>query len=251
MIKISAVVITFNEEKNIERCLKSLEAVADELVVVDSFSTDKTLEIAQRLGAKVVSHTFDGHIQQKNWAITQAAHPHILSLDADEALTEELQKSILEAKTNWSADGYRMKRLTNYCGQWIKHCGWYPDIKLRLFDSRKGSWGGQNPHDKYLLRDSSKSPLLEGDLLHYSFYTIEQHNRTVDSFSSIKAKVLFEKGKKSSVIKLLFSPCIRFITDYFIKQGFRDGFYGFVICKNNAHSVFLKQAKLHSLWKAK
>ena len=142
MTQLSVVIITFNEERNISRCLDSVKDIADDVVVVDSFSVDKTEQICKEKGARFISHTFDGHIQQKNWAITQAKFPHILSLDADEALSDELKKSILEVKKNWKHDGYSMNRLTNYCGQWIYHCGWYPDRKLRLFNSKKGNWGG-------------------------------------------------------------------------------------------------------------
>lgn len=248
MTLISAVVIAFNEEKNIKRCIESFMHVVDDIVVVDSYSTDNTVAIAESLGARVIQHKFDGHIQQKNWAITQAKYPHILSLDADEALSEELAIAVKKAKGNWDADGYRVRRLTQYCGKWIQHCGWYPDIKLRLFDSRKGAWGGTNPHDKYELIQGGKQHLLDGDLLHYSFYSIEQHVQTVDKFSSIKAQALFERGKKASLVKMAFGPCVRFVQDYVFKRGFLDGFYGYVICKNNAHSIFLKEVKLHRLW---
>src|SRR3954465_7519353 len=151
MLPLSAVIITFNEEKNIARCLDSLIGIVDDVVVIDSFSTDKTEEICKSKGVRFIQHVFEGHIQQKNWAITQAKFPHILSLDADEALDETLKQSILLLKNNWQKDGYYMNRLTNYCGKWIRHCGWYPDKKLRLWDSRKGHWTGTNPHDKYEL----------------------------------------------------------------------------------------------------
>lgn len=249
MTLISAVVISFNEEKNIKRCIESFVHVVDDIVVVDSYSTDNTVAIAEALGARVIQHKFEGHIQQKNWAITQAKYPHILSLDADEALSESLAESVMAAKENWNGDGYRLRRLTQYCGQWIHHCGWYPDIKLRLFDSRKGAWGGTNPHDKYELKGGGKQGLLKGDLLHYSFYSIEQHMQTIDKFSTIKAEVLFHKGKKASLLKMVFGPCVRFVQDYVFKRGFMDGFYGYVICKNNAHSSFLKEVKLYRLWK--
>ena len=147
MIKLSVVIITFNEEKNIERCLTSVKDIADEIVVLDSFSKDKTAEICINHGVKFFQHTFDGHIQQKNRAITYANFPHILSLDADETLSSELAESIKKVKQNFSKDGYYINRLTNYCGHWVKHCGWYPDAKLRLWDSRKGQWTGTNPHD--------------------------------------------------------------------------------------------------------
>jgi len=174
MIKLSAVIITFNEERNIGRCLESLRGVVDDIVVVDSFSTDKTEAICLEHGARFVKHAFAGHIEQKNWAITQALYPHVLSLDADEALSDVLKQSILNAKANFNKQGYYMNRLTNYCGQWIRHSDWYPDRKLRLWDARKGSWGGTNPHDKYsLLAGDKESDWLKGDLLHYSYYTVE------------------------------------------------------------------------------
>ena len=137
-VQISAVIITFNEEKNIERCLQSLQGIVDEIVVVDSFSKDQTKSICEKYNVKFVEHAFEGHIEQKNYAITQASYPYVLSLDADEALDETLKSSILKVKKNWTHDGYSMNRLTNYCGSWIKHCGWYQDTKLRLWDARKG-----------------------------------------------------------------------------------------------------------------
>ena len=152
MTPLSAVIITFNEERNIGRCLTSLIGIADDIVIVDSFSSDKTESICNAFGVRFVQHKFEGHIEQKNWAISQAKFPRILSLDADEALDANLKKSILEAKNNWKYDGYEMNRLTNYCGKFIHHSGWYPDKKMRLWDSRKGKWGGTNPHDKYELQ---------------------------------------------------------------------------------------------------
>ncbi|HEX3008578.1 MAG TPA: glycosyltransferase family 2 protein [Bacteroidales bacterium] len=144
---ISAVIITFNEENNIERCIRSLEGIADEIIVVDSYSTDNTVEIALNLGAIVYKQVFLGHVEQKNFALSKTSHSHVLSLDADEELSDKLRESILEVKENWTHDGYYFKRLTNYCGRWIKHTSWYPSKKLRLWDKAKGEWGGVNPHD--------------------------------------------------------------------------------------------------------
>ncbi|MDA3865139.1 MAG: glycosyltransferase family 2 protein [Salinivirgaceae bacterium] len=248
MTPISVVVITFNEEKNIERCLKSVQDVADDIVVLDSFSKDKTEEICKRYNARFLQHAFDGHIEQKNRAITHAKYPHILSLDADEALDERLKQEILAVKQNFSHDGYYFNRLTNYCGTWIRHCDWYPDKKLRLWDSRKGKWTGENPHDRYELEPGSKQKYLKGDLLHYSFYTIEQHMNTINKFSSITADMRYNRGQKFRYFKLFISPLWKFFRSYIIKGGFRDGFYGFVICKNSAHSTFLKQVKLYQKW---
>ena len=250
MPKISVVIITFNEEKNIERCLNSLSGIADDIVIIDSFSTDRTEEICKEKGVRFIQHKFEGHIEQKNWAITQAKYPHILSLDADEALDEALKKSITEVKNNWQYDGYYINRLTNYCGKWIHHCGWYPDKKLRLWDSRKGKWGGTNPHDKYELAERDKnSSSLKGNILHYSYYTIEGHINQTEKFSTIAANALFAKGKKTNLIKLYFSPVVKFIQSYLFQLGILDGYYGFVICKISARSTYLKYSKLAKLYK--
>ncbi|MBI1838031.1 MAG: glycosyltransferase family 2 protein, partial [Flavobacteriia bacterium] len=248
MVQISAVIITFNEEKNIRRCLDSLQGIADEIVVVDSFSKDKTKEICESYNVKFVEHKFDGHIEQKNWAITQATFPYVLSLDADEALNETLQKSILEAKNNWEFDGYAMNRLTNYCGKWIHHCGWYPDVKLRLWDSRKGEWGGDNPHDKYeLFNKNSPTKHLKGDILHYSYYTLEDHYKQVNYFTDILSKAQFKRGKKAPLLTMLMSPIVKFNKDYFVKLGILDGKEGFTISRISAYATFLKYKKLRAL----
>ena len=147
-VKISAVIITYNEEHNIGRCLDSLLAVVDEIVVVDSYSSDRTEEICRSYNAVFIQHKFTGHIEQKNWAILQANSPYILSLDADEALSTELKDSILKVKEKWTHDAYYFNTLTTTCGKWIRHTSWNPSRKLRLSDARKGSWGGVNPHDK-------------------------------------------------------------------------------------------------------
>ena len=247
MPQLSVVIITYNEERNIARCIDSVSGVADDIVVVDSFSKDKTKDIAESKGARVVLHEFAGHIEQKNWAITQAKFPFILSLDADEALSEELQKSILQAKNNKQHDGYTMNRLTNYCGKWVRHCGWYPDNKLRLWDSTKGKWGGINPHDKYEMNAGSSIIQLKGDILHYSYYTLTDHINQVNKFTDISANALFNMGKRASLLKIKLSPVIKFTRDYFLKLGFLDGYTGFVISRISAHAAFLKYAKLRQL----
>lgn len=145
MVKISTIIITQNEERNIGRCIDSVLSVADEIVVIDSFSTDRTCDIAAGKGARVVSHLFKSHIDQKNYAITQASYDFVLSLDADEYLSEELTRSILEIKESWPFEAYRMNRLSNYGGKWIRHGNWYPDQKIRLWNKRKGLWGEKIP----------------------------------------------------------------------------------------------------------
>lgn len=251
-VRISVVIITFNEERNIGRCLDAVRDIADDIVVVDSFSKDRTKEICLEKGARFVEHEFPGHIEQKNWAITQAKFPHVLSLDADEAPDDELKAAILRVKADWAHDGYSMNRLTNYCGQWIRHCGWYPDTKLRLWDSRKGKWGGVNPHDKYELYEAGAAQKhLPGNILHYSYYAVEEHYRQADKFSSIAANALFREGKKSTVVHALLKTTAKFIRNYIVKAGFLDGKYGFVISRISAYETWQKYRKLSALYRSK
>jgi glycosyltransferase involved in cell wall biosynthesis len=246
-VKISVVIITLNEEKNIERCLLSVSNIADDIVVVDSYSTDNTENICRKHGVRFVQHKFEGHIQQKNWAITQAKYPYILSLDADEAISEELKKEIIRIKSDWKYDGYIMKRLNYFCGKWIRHCGWYPDKKLRLWDSRKGKWEGINPHDKFVLTKGSSTSQLKGNILHYSFYSISQHLKQIDKFSEIKARAEFDIGRRSNIFKIVFIPMFKFFMNYIIKLGFLDGYYGFIVCKNSAFYAYIRYVKLKQL----
>jgi len=246
-IKLSVVIISFNEERDIERCLKSVVPIADEIVVVDSYSKDRTEEICRKYDVKFVQHPFEGHIEQKNWAITQANHPYVLSLDSDEALDETLIQSIQAAKADWQGDGYTMNRLTNYCGKWIRHCGWYPDRKLRLWDSRKGRWAGINPHDCYEMQPESVTTHLKGDILHYSYYSISEHVQQTNYFTDLSARAYLAKGKKGYLIKIFFNPIISIFKSYVLKLGFLDGYYGFVISVLAGQSTFLKYIKLRQL----
>jgi glycosyltransferase involved in cell wall biosynthesis len=244
---ISVVIIAKNEERNIGRCLASVKEIADDIVVLDSGSTDGTVAICRENGARVEVHPFDGHIEQKNRAISYARFPHVLSLDADEALDETLIQEIKRVKGDFSASGYTMNRLTNYCGHWVKHCGWYPDTKLRLWDSRKGKWGGVNPHDRFELESGCVINHLKGDILHYSYYSISDHLKQVDYFTTIAAQAHFNNGKRASVLKILVAPAFKFVRDYVFKAGFRDGWYGYVICRISAQATFAKYVKIRQL----
>lgn len=249
-IEISAVIITFNEEKNIARCLHSVSEVADEIVVVDSFSTDRTEEICQQTKVRWIQNEFEGHIQQKNYAMQQAKHDIVLSLDADEALSEEAIAHLKQVKEHWQADAYFINRLTNYCGQWIHHCGWYPDRKIRLWDRRKGRWGGVNPHDSVIMQHHATTQRMQGNLLHYSFPTLSSHAQTANHFSEIAAQEAFSRGKRVHwFVHILCNPFFTFLKKYFFQRGFMDGYYGFVICILSAHSNFLKYTKLYELQK--
>jgi len=247
-IKLSVVIITYNEEKNIARCIEAARVVADEIVVVDSFSKDKTKEICLSYGVKFVEHAFEGHIQQKNYAITQATYPYVLSLDADEVLTKELQESILKVKQNWTHDGYYVNRITNYCGKWIRHGGWYPDKKLRLWYAPQGQWTGINPHDRFEMQPGCKTTTLKGDLLHYSYYSIHQHLEQVNKFTEIGAKADFERGRKVTFCGMIIKSIWKFKRDYIFKAGFLDGYYGFIIAVISAFAAFAKYAKIRELY---
>ena len=251
MIKLSAVIITYNEQKNIRRCLESVSDVVDEIVVVDSYSTDNTEAICKEFGVKFILHEFEGHIGQKNWATQQAKYDYIISLDADEILSDQLKNSIIEVKNNWQYDGYSFNRLTNYCGQWVYHTSWYPSRKLRLWDRRKGQWGGRNPHDRFLLNKGATHKLLTGDILHYSYNTIDEHINQINYFSSIIAKEYLKDNIRVTSVEIMFRALWRFFRDYFIKLGFLDGFYGFVISTNSSFETFSKYSKLKTLTKEK
>ena len=251
MTPLSVVIITLNEEKDIERCICSVLDIAEEIVVVDSLSTDRTKEICLKYSVKFIEQPFLGYIEQKNKALEFSTYPNVLSLDADEAVSEKMKIFIKKVKENWQADGYYFNRLTNYCGKWIRHTDWYPDRKLRLFDKHKGQWSGTNPHDKYTLRPGCSEMFLPGDLLHYSFPSIDHHLDVVKKFTTIMAMEGYQKGKKVTLVSLLLNPLWKFIKSYFIRLGFLDGYYGFVVCIISSHATFLKYLKIKELYKDK
>lgn len=248
MIKLSVVIITYNEEENIRACLQAVESIADEIVVLDSFSTDKTRQICETFNVRFYEHPFSGYVEQKNKALSFATYPHVMSVDADEVLSCELIRSIHKAKENWQADGYYFKRLTNYCGSWIKHCGWYPDKKLRLWDTRKGIWDGLLIHEKVLLDKNATTALMEGDLLHYSYYTIDQHLDQIKKFTTIMAQEKFQKGKYPGMGSVIFNSGWKFMRSYVLQRGFMDGYFGLVISVLSAYATFLKYVKTRELF---
>lgn len=243
-IKLSVAVITYNEEKNISRCLDSVSKIADEILVIDSGSQDNTVELAVKRGAKVLENPFEGHIEQKNFALKHCKNDFVLSIDADEALSDLLSDSIERIKQNPEKDAYEFNRLTNYKGAWIRHSGWYPDKKTRLFDRKKAKWGGSNPHDKIVPNSDARVGYLKGDLLHYSYHSLSDHLKQIEFFTGIMAKDLVSKGKKPSLFKELFSPVFKFFQSYFFQLGFLDGYAGYQICKISAFATYMKYARL-------
>lgn len=247
MPKISAVIITYNEELYIEKCLASLVGVADEIIVVDSFSTDGTEEICKKYNVRFIKHPFEGFMDQKNYALQFATYQNILSLDADEALSNELRESILAIKDKWEYKGYKFNRRNYYCGTWIRYSEWYPDKQLRLFYSDHGKWGELNIHEKFIMSNGYKVGYLKGDLLHVSFTSRQDHIDKMKKYSLIGAEEFHRAGRKANV----FTPYIHliwgFFRSYIIRGGFLDGHNGYTICSEYAKSTFYKYKKLRLL----
>ncbi|MFC2123979.1 glycosyltransferase family 2 protein [Bacteroidota bacterium] len=244
-VKISGVVITYNEEKNIGQCLASLSEVVDEIIVVDSYSKDHTINICRDYNAKVVQRAFDGYIEQKNHAASLANFDYILSLDADEVLSEKMIREILKIKSNPGYDIYIFNRLNNYCGVWIRHGGWYPDQKKRLWKKNKAQWGGTNPHDMLIPEMDASIKHVKADIHHYGYESIEEHLSQINKFSDITARAKYHEGKKSNLfIHVILNPGFKFIKRYFFQLGFLDGYYGFVFCAIASLNNFLKYLRL-------
>lgn len=247
MEKLSVVVITFNEEAHIGRCIQSVLPVADEIVVLDSYSTDATVEIAQSMGAVVYQQKFQGYVNQKNRAFELASHDYVLCLDADEALDETLQLSILKVKKEFVFHAYRMNRCAFYCGAFIRRGAWYPESKVRLFNRHVLNWGGLDPHDRIEVPETTAVYPLKGDLLHYICSSTEQHRQRTQRFSTIAAESLYKSGKRGSLFKIFASPVWFFINDYILRLGFLNGKRGWNITRFQTMYHFLKYYKLWKL----
>lgn len=255
-IPFTACLITKNEEINILEALKSVEH-ADEIIVVDSHSVDRTRDIAanfrgrgrdgQEVIPRVIERDWPGHLEQKNFAIDQASHEWVLCLDADERVSPELSASIEAALSSDppEADGFTMPRRTHYLGRWILRSGWYPDRKLRLFRRTRARWGGTNPHDHVRLEGVVKD--LQGDLYHFSYRSMADHLRTIDFFTDIAAREKTKKGVRFPLLRMVVQPPFKFFKMYVLKQGFREGRAGFIVAVLGMFYVFLKYAKLWEL----
>lgn len=244
MSKISAIVITYNEERSISRCIDSLARVADEIVVVDSFSKDSTKQICEARGVRFIEHPFTGHIEQKNFALSQTTFDYVISLDADEYLSNELIEAILTVKKTWPFEAYRMNRLSTYGNKWIRRGNWYPDKKVRLWNKNIGSWGGKNPHDQVILKKSVKFLHIKGDILHQAYEDCFETIQKIQAYSDIYARQ--NVGKESSaVLKILFRASFTFFKSYIIKRGIFDGFEGLMVATAEFNHTFYKYAKLY------
>ena len=241
MTKLSVVIITFNEEQNITRCIASVRAIADEIIVLDSFSTDKTCYLAQQAGATIVQQVFEGYTLQKQRAVALAQNDFVFSIDADEAVSDELRQSILAEKENgFAADAYEMNRLNFLGNHPIKTCGLYPDTKIRIWNRTKGGWQGGQVHEQLVMRQNTSAKKLNGDLLHYTYATIQDMEQQMEKFARLAAGDLKAENSFFLLTKMLFSAPFKFLRSYILKAGFTDGAAGLAICYHQSRGVFLK-----------
>ena len=243
--RLSVCIVAMNEADRIGECLRSAD-FADEWIVVDSHSTDETREIAASLGARVIERDWPGWVEQKNFAVDQATHDWVLCLDADEWVSPEMRQSVLAAlERDDGTDGFEFARLTRYMGRWIRHGGWYPDRKLRLFRRDAGRFEGRNPHDR--VRVKGRVERLEGDILHDPFRSLSDHLRTIDRYTTVAAEEKSARGVRVSVVDLVLRPFGKFVRMYVVKGGWLDGLAGFIVAITGSFYVFLKYAKLRGL----
>jgi glycosyltransferase involved in cell wall biosynthesis len=247
-VPVSVCIITYDEEKNIRRCLESV-AWAEEIIVVDSLSDDRTVEICREFTDKVTQRSWKGQIDQKTFALSCAHHEWVLLIDADERLSpgliEEVKRELSEGKEDW--DGFCFPRRVHYLGRWINHGEWYPDYKLRLFRKSKARIGGEEPHDRVELVGKGRVKYLKEDLWHFTYKDISDQVSRLNNFSSISAREMAKHGRAFHIAQILLRPPVRFITGYILRGGFRDGIAGFIIAVVSSFYVFLKYSKLWEL----
>ena len=245
MQPISATVITYNEERNIAEALQSL-TWADEIIIVDSGSTDATVQICRQFTESIFNRDWTGYVDKKHFAVEKAGHDWIFSLDADERTGPELRKEIQElAASGFHLHGYKIPRVAFFMGQWIRHGDWYPDYQLRLFDRRYGRWEGGQVHES--VKTDGKSGYLKGEIYHFTYRSFSDYLRRLEIYSNLAAYDYQQKGVSATPMKLLGNPIAAFIKAYLLKRGFLDGTPGFSVAVMGAVSVFFKYAKLYEL----
>jgi len=250
MSELSVIIITYNEQENIRDCLESVKW-SDEIVIVDSFSNDKTVEIAREYTSKVFQNKWTNFSQQKNLALGKASSEWVLNIDADERATSELKEEILTILNSkfQSFDGYYIPRRNHYLGRWIRHCGWYPDYKLRLFLRGKGRFNERTVHESVVVE--GRKGYLKSCLNHYSYKNLSDHLSHIDKFSSLAAEEMFKDGRRARVFDLLFRPITRFIRMYLMNRGYLDGIYGLIVSLMGSFYVLTKYLKLWELSKGR
>ncbi len=246
--KISTCIIGYNEEAKVEDCLRSVSSITDEIVFVDSYSNDKTISIVEKYTNNIYRQKFLGHVEQKNLAVSKANNDWVLCLDCDERLStislESIKKNLLRLD---DYHAYSFNRLTYYIYRWIYHSGWYPDRKVRLFNRNHCCWGGENPHDRVCCNSPAKIKHLAGDILHYSFDSISDHIKTLDSFSTIGAQKMHEKGRKSNIFIIMGRTFWVFFRKFFLEFAYLDGIAGIILTGFSIAATWSKYSKLYIL----
>lgn len=245
---VSAFIISMNEEDQIAECIESVK-FCDEIVVVDSFSTDRTVEIARALGARVVQHAWSGYVKQKDFALSQTAHEWVINLDADERVSPELRRNIESVLTMVRRDGadsapsgYFLNRVVFHLGRWWRKGGWYPEYRLRFFRRSQVTWGGVEPHEKPIPLGATAR--LPGELLHFTYENFGHQIDRLHHLSAIAAKGDYDRGKRANVLSLVFNPILRTLKFYIFKRGYREGVAGFIVAVTEGYYTFLKYAQL-------
>jgi len=251
MAKLSTVIITYNESKKIERCIESIKSISDEIIVLDSFSTDNTVNLAQGLGAIIFKHQFLGYIKQREKSISFASNDLVLALDADEYIDSELRNEIISIKEKSSADCYKLNRLSSINGHWIRHGSWHPDRIVRLFHKEKITNGGEPPHDKIIPKKGSQVLKLKGLLCHDAHDSKADRIDAIRNHSRVAAETKFAKGVRSSIPKKWIKTFWKFTSEYLLKLGFLDGYYGWFAAKTTAQYIYLRESKIRALQKLK
>lgn len=243
-MKISATIIVFNEAENIAAVCETLDW-ADEIIIVDSASTDETVKIAEKYTDKIFQREFRGYKDKHEFADSKTTGDWIFWIDADERVTDKLKisiKSLRQKDESKLPDGFKIARKTWYLGHWIKNSGWYPDYQMRLYRKNASFWDGVSPHETARVKGNVE--VLEGELLHYTKKDLSEHHTVLDSYTSLAAEFLHKNGKVVGKKHLFFNPVAAFLRTYILKKGFRDGIQGLMIAMFTAYGVFLKYAKV-------
>lgn len=247
MSTISVVIITFNEEKNIEECIKRVLLFADEIIIIDSFSTDSTELICKKFDVKFIKRHFNNYSTQRNFAFELSKMDFIFFLDADEFVSGELVLSLLKLKNiGMEYDAYMISRYNNFCGKWINHGMWYPEKLVRIIRNGKGIWKGEI-HEKLEVYGNTRKKLIEGDLQHYSYRNLESFINKMNNYTTVQVDSMMANNKKAPLYKLFINPIWAFTHGYFLKLGFLDGWEGYLIHKTIAYSTLIKYSKLRRL----